>query len=593
MAFYLFGKKIPSWIRWLLLLWLLGFPLPSAAAELLSIGFEGVTGEMRDNLAALLVAPPNLLQDGVVDERWLQRFVDRVPQTAARALKPFGYYEPEIETELEALDPARYRLTVRIDPGPAIRVTERRIDLRGPGADYHRVTALPEAFPLRPGDVLHQGVYEEGKTALLRSVRDLGYLDADYTVQAIRLDVARAAAEIELVVETGPRYRFGDASFSGAEQYPDSFLRRYLAFESGDIFSYARLGETQLNLLDADRFREIQLLADRAAAEEDRIPVEVVLVPAPTMRLRPGIGYGTDTGARVSLRFDHLNLLHRGHQLGLQLNASELRQSALAVYTMPAARRLQSANILRAGYEREELDTFDREKLTLEAERLRDFGRGRKGSLYVQLFQETYSVGQEKNTARMVIPGVRFFRRRYRELVRPRKGHQYALEVRGGHQLLGSDTGLLQILASANVLQPLPGRFSLFSRFEGGFTTQNQPFRQIPASLRFFAGGDQSVRGYPYQSLGPEDDQGDVIGGKHLVVGSLELEQALGERWGLALFYDVGNAFNDFDRMDLKQGAGLGVRRYTPVGPIRLDLARQIGEPRSSYRIHLGIGFGW
>jgi translocation and assembly module TamA len=566
---------------------------PVLAADPLRFEFQGVDDDLRDSLATALVPPPGLLRDGVVDQRWLQRFVDQVPTTLGKALQPFGYYRPTIETELREVDPTSYVLKIRIERGPAIRLARLRIDLAGSGAHYDKLVALLSGFPLKQGDVLHQGVYEEGKAALKRRAQDLGYLDADYIVHEIRIDVDQATADIELRLLTGPRYRFGTVTFTGADQYPESFLRRYLAFDSGDVFSYARLGETQLNLLDADRFEEIRLLPDRTATVDERIPIGIDLTPGPTKRLRPGIGYGTDTGARFSLSFDHHNVFERGHALNMQLNLSQVKQSAIAAYILPDAESQHNATALRAGYETEENDTFDTEKLTVEAERLRDFGRGRKGSLYVQLFQEKFTIGDVTDTSRMILPGARYSRRRYQDLVRPRKGHQYSLEVRGGHQWLGSDTGLLQVLAASNLLLPLPGRLTLFTRVEGAYTAQNEPLAEIPASLRFFAGGDQSVRGYAYQSLGPEDDDGEVTGGKHLLVGSIELERALGEKWGVAVFFDTGNAFNNLANMDLQHGAGLGVRRYTPVGPVRLDLARQFGVADPGYRIHLSIGFGW
>lgn len=563
------------------------------AAAPLRFELEGVDGELRDSLSAALAPPPNLLRDGTVDQRWLRRFVDQVPGTVQKAMQPFGYYQPSVDTELREVDPTSYVLKVRIERGPAIRLARLQIDLSGSGAQNDKLMALLTEFPLQQGDVLHQGIYEEGKAALKRRAQDLGYLDADYRLHEIRIDVGQAKADIELLLETGPRYRFGAVAFSGADQYPESFLRRYLAFDSGDIFSYARLGETQLNLLDADRFEEIRMLPDRTNTVDDSIPIGIALTPGAAKRLRPGIGYGTDTGARFSLSFDHLNVFERGHALNLQLNLSQVRQSAIGVYTIPDVENKYDATVLRSGYEKEDNDSFDTEKITVEAERLRDFGRGRKGSLYVQFFQEKYTVGDETDTARMILPGVRYSQRRYRDLVRPRKGYQYSLEMRGGHQWLGSDTGLLQMLVAGNLLRPLPGRMTLFTRVEGGYTAQNEPLEDVPASLRFFAGGDQSVRGYAYQSLGPEDENGEVIGGKHLLVGSVELERALGENWAVALFFDAGNAFNDFDDMDLQKGAGLGIRRYTPVGPVRLDLARQLDVDDPGYRIHLSIGFGW
>jgi translocation and assembly module TamA len=138
---------------------------------------------------------------------------------------------------------------------------------------------------------------------------------------------------------------------------------------------------------------------------------------------------------------------------------------------------------------------------------------------------------------------------------------------------------------------PLGNGFFLLLRGQAGVTLQSEPLQSLPPSLRFFAGGDNSLRGYPYQSLGPKNPSGQVVGGKNLLVGTLEFEKAFSTTWGLAAFYDAGNAFDDFSQFQLKQNAGLGLRIYTPVGPIRLDLARQIGETDNQYRISLSIGF--
>jgi translocation and assembly module TamA len=248
---------------------------------------------------------------------------------------------------------------------------------------------------------------------------------------------------------------------------------------------------------------------------------------------------------------------------------------------------------LRTGYDREDIDTYESSTLFVEGELVRAFGRGRLGSAYLRLQQEDFIIGAEDSRSRLVLPGLRFSERRYDDPIRPRRGYLYRLEVRGAHQVLGSDTGLLQALGSANTLQPLPWGFSVFARGQAGSTWQNEPLREIPPSLRFFAGGDQSVRGYGYQTLGPSDSSGKVVGGKNLLVGSVELERALSENWGVALFYDAGNAFDSFSDYEIFQGAGFGVRRYTLVGPVKVDLARQVGVLDPSIRLHVSIGFAW
>jgi translocation and assembly module TamA len=231
--------------------------------------------------------------------------------------------------------------------------------------------------------------------------------------------------------------------------------------------------------------------------------------------------------------------------------------------------------------------------MTAEASRVRGFGQGRVLTFYLRLLQEAYTVGDQKARSRVVLPGVRFSQRHWDNPARPRSGYSYSLEVRGSDQILGSDVGLVQGLANGNVVLPLPWRLSLLGRVQGATTYQKNPFADVPASLRFFAGGDQSVRGYAYQSLGPRDASGAVVGGKKLLVGSLELDRAIGENWGVAVFYDAGNAFNSLSDFHLARGAGIGVRRYTVVGPVKIDLARQIASGKHVYRVHVGVGFQW
>ena len=328
-------------------------------------------------------------------------------------------------------------------------------------------------------------------------------------------------------------------------------------------------------------------------AQKLEVPVDIKLVPSARQRLRPGIGYGTDTGPRLSLKYIDVNIFHLGHELKADLLLAQFRQSLIGSYTLPGYRNIDSFTISRIGYEREDIDTLESESLFAEVERVRGLGKGRLASVYLRLMQERSTVGSETNNSQMILPGVRFSRTRYNDPARPTRGYFFELESRGGHQALGSDTGLLQFLARGNALVPLPCRFSIFTRLEGATSIQNEPLREIPASLRFFAGGDQSVRGYAYKSLGPKDENGDVVGGKHLIVGSIELEKALGENWGVAAFYDAGNAFHSFSNIDIFQGIGLGLRRYTAVGPIKVDMARQVGVSSPSFRLHVSIGFGW
>jgi translocation and assembly module TamA len=191
----------------------------------------------------------------------------------------------------------------------------------------------------------------------------------------------------------------------------------------------------------------------------------------------------------------------------------------------------------------------------------------------------------------MIMPGLRFTHRRVDDIIRPTKGFRYYLELRGSTDTLGAETNFLQVLANGDILRPLTPRLSLIPRFQVGTTWEKDPVTALPPTLRFYAGGDRSVRGYTYQSLGPKDANGNVTGGKNLLVGSLELEYAITKNWAVAAFYDVGNAFNNWDSMSLAQGAGIGIRYYTIAGPIRIDVARQINVEDPKFQFHVSLGF--
>ncbi len=565
---------------------------PPAHAQPVQVSIHGVDGALRENVEAALALPPGLVREGRVDRRWLERFRNQIPQVASRALEPFGYYDARISVTTEEVTPETLRLRVEIDPGEPVRLQEVKVGLTGPGANRSALRASVARFPLSEGDILRHDLYEDSKGEIRSTALDLGYLAATFTEQQILVRRLAASASIHLVLETGPLHYFGEVRIVGAEEYPPEFLRRYVTISHGEVFSYRQLGQTQFHFLDSDRFREVVVSPHIDEVVDGEVPVTVFLRASRPKRLRPGIGYATDIGPRFSLRYRDVNFMRRGHELEGDLMLADARQSIGTGYILPSLRNVDSKTAFRVGFDREDLD-FERRTTFAEVERSRAFGGGRSASVYLRLFQESFTVGQVSDRSRYVLPGVRFTQRRYPAVVRPERGYSVTMEVRGSSETLGSDASILQLIGSANSILPLSERFILLTRAHTGMTVQDVPLSEVPPSLRFFAGGDQSVRGYGYQSLGAVDATGDVIGGRNVLVGSVEIERALGENWGVAAFYDVGNAFNDFGDMDLQQGAGLGIRRYTLVGPIKVDVARQIAVADPSYRLHVSIGFVW
>ncbi len=572
-----------------LLFWLCP-PLPLQAAEAIQVIVSGVDGDALKNVQESLQLPAGMVRDGKVDQLWLERFAQQAQAAARTALEPFGYYRAQVTVASEADDDG-YRLLVDVVPGEAVRLSEVKLALSGPGSGERRLLRLIETFPLAKGDVLLHQSYEEAKATLKLRAQDLGYLDADFSRHEIRIEKTATSATLELTLETGPRYYFGETQIQGAPEFPRSYLGRHLTYEAGQPFSYARLGETQRNLANSERFKEVIITPEKQSAENFRVPVTIQLNAGPRINLRPGIGYGTDTGARFTARYRDLNLFHQGHELYSHLYLAEMLQGVVTGYIIPSPKDIRSSTTLQLNLQQEDTDIYSSRILALQLDRNRSLGRGKLGTGYLKFQYEDYSVGDQKSFSRLVLPGVRFSDDRFGNPIRPRRGFRYALDLHGTHQLLGSDTALVQIQAEGRHLLRLPARLSLHTRAKTGLTFLNDPLQDIPPSLRFFTGGDQSVRGYSYQSLAPRDASGKVAGGKQLLTYSIELERAIFENWGISAFYDAGNAFNSLSNIRLFHGAGLGLHYYSSVGALNLSVATPLGGDKPSLHIHFTVGF--
>lgn len=581
-------KRIFLLLAFLVLCLLLARPL--YAAEPVEIVVTGIEGAALKNVQEALTLPSGVVREGRVEQLWLQRFAQQADEIAKSALEPFGYYNAMVTTTIEPVG-AGYHLLVKVEPGQAALLTTVSVDVTGPGSAETVLRKLVAAFPLQSGHVLLHRDYEAAKLNLKTAASDLGYLDADFSRHEIRVSPTGTTASLELLLETGEKFHFGPTSIQGANDYPQSYLRRHLAYREGDDFSFAVLGETQRNFTDSERFKEVIVTPERQDTAASRVPITVKLKAAPRITVRPGIGYGTDTGARFTVNYRDLNTFHRGHELYSNFYLAERLQGLATRYVMPSQKDIRSYTTLLLNLQREDYSSYSSQIVALGLERTRSLGKGKLGAAYITAQYEDYTVGDQSAISRFLLPGLRFSHDRFDDPVRPRRGFHYGLNLRGTHEALGSDTALIQLLAEGTYLVPLPWTLSIRTSAKTGTTLLSDPLKDIPASLRFFAGGDQSVRGYAYRSLGPTDATGKVVGGKQLFNGTVELERSLFADWGVSLFYDAGNAFNSLSSFSLFQGAGVSLHYYTPVGALNLSLARPIGIDNPSFRIHLTVGF--
>ncbi|MDZ7749576.1 MAG: autotransporter assembly complex family protein [Halofilum sp. (in: g-proteobacteria)] len=550
-----------------------------------NVDIVGIEGALRDNVRAFLgIVQYTPRGDAEADAAMVRRLHARAPGEIRNALQPFGYYDPEIRARLERSDDG-WRARYEVDPGTPVRLDEVTLRVTGAAADDPAFDERVAELPLAAGQQLNHADYETAKRRLMELAAERGYVEARWAESTLRIDPDAGSARARLVLASGPRYRFGEVRFD-TTVVSETFLRRYLRFAPGEPFVAARLLELQYALDDSDYFRRVDVRARREQAADGRIPVEVALAARAKHRYTLGLGYGTDTGGRVSVGRESRWVNDRGHRFQAQLRVAEISARVSARYTIPLAQPWRERLEISSAYGREDIGGGRSTQFELGARRLTTSG-GWQRALSLEYERSRDEIGGEVTTRNLVMPGIALTRSRYDDRVYARRGYRLGAELNGGSETLGSDVSFLRLRTQASGVRGLWAGARLLGRLELG-RVWVEGFDDLPLSQRFFAGGDQSVRGFDYQALGPTNAQGEVVGGRYLAVASIELEQLVAGNWGAAVFVDHGNALAE-PGDDLRTAAGVGLRYRSPVGVFRIDVARATDGDESA-RLHLGLG---
>ena len=562
------------------LLWLWVAP---AFAVTLRVEISGIDGDLERNVQATL----GLLQEDAarMSESRLRRLHLQAQPEIERALRPFGFYAPRIETALLPRDGgwlARYR----VDPGAPVRVSDVAVELAGEGQTDPDLLAIVAGFPLKPGDVADHRRYEDGKSRLRRRARSSGYLDAAFDPAELRVDPDAGTAVVRLTLNTGPRYTFGPVHLQQDILDP-AFLARFVPFEAGDYYSVRQLLDLQYALDDTEYFSRVEVVPHPEQAVDGAVPIEVELDPNKRHKYTFGVGYGTDTGPRGTLGWDNRRVNRLGHRWRSQLKLAQIDASAQFSYLIPIDNPATDSLDLNGGLRETRVEDRTSRITTVGIAR-NDRDPPWQRNLRLNLEHESFELadGGEDEQLLSLLPGANWTYTRADDPVYPRDGLRWSIDLLGS--VSPDASPFAQALMDTRWIHPAGSRGRWILRQQAGATAASQ-LSDLPLSKRFFAGGDNSVRGYAFQELGSRNAQGEVQGGRYLVTASAEFERMLWQQWGAAVFVDTGNAFDD-GNMDLKTAAGLGLRWRSPVGLLKLDVAQPIDDPGAEWRLHLTLG---
>ena len=556
---------------------------PAAQADV-TIEINGVRAELANNIRAFLSLSRYADRDDITPDT-MSRLQRRIPLETRRALEPLGYYQPTIDYKVEP-DGSNWTVTIDVQAGRDIRISTVEIAVTGPGNDNPEIARLLARRELRPGTRLNHGTYDQVKASLLRTATGQGFLDARFTRNELAIDKEERRATIGLALETGPRYFFGPITVQ-QDAILDSAMQRLLRIREGDPYSIDALLRTQYILDDTQYFANVEI----ETAERDRerlvVPVSIRAQPNQRHRYAASVGYATDTKARGRLTWDNRRVNTRGHRWQVGVIGSSVVEEATLRYIIPvmdiALEKLDFSLLNR----NEELgDTLSKKK-ELGAGLTEVLGRWQR-VLFLRLSDETTELPDSTQSDFLLIPGISFSTLPIQPGVTTNLlNYSLFAELTGSPSTLGSDASYVRFRFQGERVFRLSDLWNLRLRGELG-VSEVADFSDLPASQRFFAGGDNSVRGFGLNSLSPKDDNGNNIGGRHLLVGTVEVERRLPRNFGVAAFADVGNAFDDFGD-PLEYSAGLGLRWHISIASIGVDVAQALSEPGLSPRLHLHI----
>jgi translocation and assembly module TamA len=526
----------------------------------------------------------------------LEFMVATAPEQVRDLASTEGYFSPETRISLErGADPPLVRITV--ESGPRTMVSATHIDVTGQARSEspQQARKLIDAWGLKPGQPFRQQDWSAAKDGGLRMLQQQRYAAAKLDSSRAEIHAEREQADLFASYASGPAFTIGALRVAGTSRYPERIIGNVSPLKPGEDYDAGRLLELQRAILRTPYFSNAVVDIDKDPAHAEGAPVDVHVTEYPAQRVRGGVGYATDTGARVEGRYTHNNVFGRAWVLDSQLRIEQRRQLGSIDLALPpdAGAWTNSAHVSsdrttlqgvdlrsrRAGVRRARSGEKDDYGYTLE------YYRDRLDQIDGSTLPT--DIVTEPGSHQALVAGYARTHRAVDDPLFPRRGYVASMEAGAAFEGFLTDQTFFRFYGKGRRYIPVGSLDLLLLRAELGAVVSKPGNAAIPASLLFRAGGTESVRGYSYQSIGNESG-GTIFPTRYLATGSIEYQHWLNRDWGGAVFYDVGMASDSWSSKQFFHGVGIGVRWRSPVGPLNADIG--YGIQNHNFRPHFSLG---
>ena len=526
-----------------------------------------------------------------ISEGYFARISADLAQQVKSAMQAFGYYEADVSVTRTFESPCPL-VALDITPGEPVMVTQVSVEIAGPARADPAFIKLLANLPIKQGQRLLHADYARAKSSLLSLASARGYFEARYTHAELRVAPAERTAEVLWNFAGGERFGFGALMVeqdAAHDPLSDDLIRRILEYAPGQPYSMDEVAAMNRALLQSDYFASADVRPDLRGAHDLEVPITATIKLTERHHFKTTAGLSTDEGPRLKATYTNRRMNADGDRGSASVDFSLLRQSLNFAYAIPREHPRQEWLTLQTGVTREDTDTARSTELQFSTSDSKIRPWGWMETRYIERNRTSFVVGEDEDVSSFFVFGTQWMKTVSDDPLYPTRGWSLSAEARSAAETLLSDTSFMQLDLVGRAVYGLPWGARMLFRSELG-TTFTSDFSALPPGERFFTGGDDSVRGYVYQSLGSVGSDGRVVGGSKLVVGSLEFEQPVYGAFGLAVFYDTGNAFGGpGQNQGFRSAIGIGPRWHSPVGPIRVDFARPL-DGDANFMIHLRLG---
>lgn len=557
------------------------FSSSAFAVSNVDFNIKGVSGDIEENIDSYLstIAVPKGNNYSFFESKVRKNIVD--------SIQVFGFYAPEITINL-TVDDDDLLVFIDLKVGQRVTLANVNIQVNGDAADDPMFLKLLNTNPLISGANLSHQDYDKLKTDITKLAVERGYFDGKWQKSEVRVSVKKHLADIDLIFDSKKRYAFGETVLSNQTKSA-SIISELATFKAGQEFESHLVAEYSLALFNSRYFQSASVAPDINARKNGQVPMIITVINHPSNTYEVGVGYLSDVGFRGSLGWKKPWINSRGDSISADVEYSTVQQEFTLNYDIPIEDPITNIAKIQFGFQRKDNEDTYSKLFTFQLQRQFELESKWLRTWFIKVEQEDFTQGSQVGSTLMILPGVSFARTKQRGGVDPYWGNQQLFSFETASKYWGADTDMIKVQSRTKYLRSINRTHFFTGRVDLGAIYVDE-IESVPASMRFFAGGSQSIRGYDYETVTPIDDAEAYVGGRYLTVGSLEYGYQFAEKWRIGIFADAGTSTNDFSE-PISVGIGTGIRWLTPIGPVKLDFAVPVNsDTDTKYTFHLYIG---